>query len=373
MGTATVYFLGAGASKDAGVPLTLGLLPRVKANIRKRSRRGELRHFIKTFDTGSSGQSGRPPIVELISILDNAIQTERPLDHYFHLERLRRVRNHLTYEIARAVVSRKGARVQVPKEALDQPRVRTLRVAGYYRTFVRKLVGRDRTLMPEADLPPGDTIVTTNYDTSFDRALYEATYAEDGAVVRSDMTDVYLGSEFRDPYEDTPAFSDPQVCVDLFKLHGSLNWLYCPNCSRIFVSAFGQSVFYLDKPKQAKDELTCFCGYLPLEPVIVAPSVVQDIRNPHLQAIWTNAQWALEAADHWVFVGYSLPPEDMAIRAMLHRAQVSLTRSKKPTVTVVAPADNTREWKSLKARYRSLLGPRARYLPVSFKDYVAAL
>ena len=37
MDTATVYFLGAGASKDAGIPLTAGLLPRVKANIRDRS------------------------------------------------------------------------------------------------------------------------------------------------------------------------------------------------------------------------------------------------------------------------------------------------------------------------------------------------
>ena len=373
MGSGTVYFLGAGASRDAGVPLTPGLLPKVKASIRSRLGRGELRRFITAFAMGSSDQSSRPAIVDLIGILDNAIRTERPLDRYFHVDRLRRVRNQLTVEIARAVVSKKGAVLEVPREALDQPRVRALRVAKYYRRFVQKLAGRNRTLAAEADLPPGDVIVTTNYDTIIDRALYEAVYAEEGASVRSKMTDVYLGSEFRDPYENTPAFSDPQLCVDLFKLHGSLNWLYCPSCSRIFVSAFGQSVFYLDRPKQDKDELTCFCGYFSLEPVIVAPSAIQDISNPHLQAIWTNAQWALEAADHWVFAGYSLPAEDMAIRAMLHRAQVSLTRSKKPTVTIVAPADNNKQWMSLKARYRSVLGPGATYLPMSFKEYVTAL
>ena len=52
MDTATVYFLGAGASKDAGIPVTAGLLPRVKANIRDRSDRDDLRRFVQTFDTG---------------------------------------------------------------------------------------------------------------------------------------------------------------------------------------------------------------------------------------------------------------------------------------------------------------------------------
>ena len=371
MDTATVYFLGAGASKDAGIPVTAGLLPRVKANIRDRSDRDDLRRFVQTFDTGGSGQSGRAPIVELISFLDNAIRTERPLDTFFKLDRLRDVRRQLTSEVAKAVVSRKGARVEVPEDALDTPGATTLRVASYYRTFVQKLVGRDRTLVSEADLPLGDTVVTTNYDISIDVALYEAAYSEERRGGSSSVTDVYLGSEFRDPYDDTPAFSEPKMCVDLFKLHGSLNWLYCPNCSRIFVAAFGQSVIYFDTPESDLDELTCFCGYFSLEPVIVAPSAVQDISNPHLQAIWTNAQWALEAADHWVFSGYSLPPDDMAIRAMLHRAQVSEKRSKRPKVTVVAPSSDEKEWRLLKARYRALLGLGVRYLSKTFKDYIA--
>ena len=188
MDTATVYFLGAGASKDAGIPLTAGLLPRVKANIRDRSDRDDLRRFVQTFDTGGSGQSGRAPIVELISFLDNAIRTERPLGTFFKLDRLRDVRRQLTVEVAKAVVSRKGARVEVPEDALDTPGATTLRVASYYRTFVQKLVGRDRTLVSEADLPLGDTVVTTNYDISIDVALYEAAYSEERRGGSSSVT-----------------------------------------------------------------------------------------------------------------------------------------------------------------------------------------
>ena len=365
----TVYFLGAGASKDAGVPLSAGLLLKIEGEVRTRRGRRELRRFLRSFST--SGDGARPSIVALISLIDYAIRNERPLDSYFDLDRLRRIRNDLVFEIANAVEPRRGSRVVIPEGAGDQPRVREVRVAGYYRQFVRLLVGRDRRLEPEADLPPGDVIVTTNYDMMVDRALYEAVYAaEEDRVVRSDLTDVYLGSDFRDPYDDTPAFSEPEMCIDLFKLHGSISWLYCPSCARIFVSAVAPSTFYLEKPKAKAvvSELTCFCGYYPLEPVIVAPSAVQDIENLHLQAIWFNAYMALEGADHWVFAGYSLPPEDIAIRAMLHRAREA--RSRGPTITVVAPRLDDEDWRRLKARYRSFFGPGLKHVPLRFRDYV---
>ena len=81
-------------------------------------------------------------------------------------------------------------------------------------------------------------VITTNYDMNVDVALYELAYDE-----QSPLSDVYLGSDFRDPYEDEFALSDPRATVDLFKLHGSLKlallskvypnfrcslWLLCP-------------------------------------------------------------------------------------------------------------------------------------------------
>ena len=130
-------------------------------------------------------------------------------------------------------------------------------------------------------------------------------------------------------------------------------------------------MFLFDMPKaKAEWELTCFCGFFPLEPVIVAPSAVQDIKNPHLQAIWFNAHMALEAADHWVFAGYSLPLEDTAIRAMLHRARVSQRRSRPPEITVVSPRGDDKTWRRMKTRYRSIFGPGLNYVPLRFRDYV---
>ncbi len=70
-----------------------------------------------------------------------------------------------------------------------------------------------------------------NYDITMDVALYELVYADETGADRgeSDLSDVNLGStEFRDPYTDEYALSDTKATVDLLKLHGSLNWLYCP-------------------------------------------------------------------------------------------------------------------------------------------------
>jgi len=63
----------------------------------------------------------------------------------------------------------------------------------------------------------------------------------------------------------------------------------------------------------------CWCGGL-LRSILVTPSVVRDVRDPNLLGIWAAALEDLRLADEWVFVGYSLPTEDIAIRSLLLRA-----------------------------------------------------
>ena len=54
--------------------------------------------------------------------------------------------------------------------------------------------------------------------------------------------------------------------------------------------------------------------------VIVAPSLVRTIADANLLNIWMSALEALRRADQWIFAGYSLPSEDIAIRSILVRA-----------------------------------------------------
>ena len=311
----SVYFLGAGASADAGVPLTDELLSAFANDLKP----GDLRTFIKRFGFEGESQS----IIDLINFVNSAIRQDQPLDKSFGIETLRRLRDEITVHLSSVVdqSGNQGKRLKLPEGAADQPFAKERRIMAYFRTFARKLVTRKRSI--RAKLPPGDVVITTNYDTNLDAALFELTYADESGMDRRgcDLTDVYLGSsQFRDPYTDDYAFSDPAHTVDLLKLHGSFNWLYCPRCHRIFVAAFGSSVQFLGELGELdSDETICFCDY-PLAPVIVAPSAEQEVSNPHLREIWINAYHALEQADRIVICGYSLPPQDLAIRSLFYRA-----------------------------------------------------
>ncbi|HYC57785.1 MAG TPA: hypothetical protein VEL28_22860 [Candidatus Binatia bacterium] len=47
--------------------------------------------------------------------------------------------------------------------------------------------------------------------------------------------------------------------------------------------------------------------------LVVAPSHLKDYRNPHLSLVWYEAQRMLRQATKVVFVGYSLPDDDVEV------------------------------------------------------------
>jgi len=376
-----LYFLGAGASADAGVPLTGQLLRKVRAQISTgrgaKGHRRTLRQFIERFGLKHSLATDRPPLIDIISFLDSCLRDGRPLDTEFDLRTLTEVRRQLTVELSRAVRGPKnrGVRVAVPEgEAEDTV---PPRIAAYQRKFVRSLTPR-HAVEGKTRRGPGDSIITTNYDTNVDLGLYEVAYNDE-----SEVTDIFLGSWFRNPDDDDEAFLEPKTSLEIFHLHGALNWLYCPRCSRAFVTAFTPSVEVLDAVGRAdlstkqRDDFTCFCAYSPMEPIIVAPSTFQEVRNPHLESIWAHAYLALERSGHWVFAGYSLPPEDLGIRSLLYRALDARERNRRPTaIEVVAKVETSSEKRSLELRYRQVLDrPKAtvRFKWMSFQKYVDGL
>jgi len=62
---------------------------------------------------------------------------------------------------------------------------------------------------------------------------------------------------------------------------------------------------------------------------------VRDIRDPNLLEVWKAALEALRMAERWIIVGYSMPPEDVAIRSLFLRAWQGRRYSKKPLIRVI--------------------------------------
>ena len=366
MTESSVYFLGAGASVDAGVPLTDRLLSVLVNDLGP----GDLHEFINRFGFDGKGQS----IIDLINFVNSTIRQDQPLDKHFDIKRLRRIRAQITVDLSSVMdkSGNHGKRLRLPPGAEDQPLAQERRIMTYFRTFARTLVARERSI--GTTLGPGDVVITTNYDTNLDAALFELAYADEAGINRKghNLTDVYLGSsEFRDPYDDEYAFSDPAHTVDLLKLHGSFNWLYCPRCHRIFVAAFGSSVQCFAGKYKNRAETTCFCDY-PLDPVVVAPSAEQEISNPHLREIWMNAYHALERADRVIICGYSLPAQDLAIRSLFYRAidgRKNVTNAPPSKIVVV----NTCKDLTFRDRYKKIFGTNIDFRPVKFENWVNSL
>lgn len=94
-----------------------------------------------------------------------------------------------------------------------------------------------------------------------------------------------------------------QQRIRLYKLHGSLNWVYEPDDFVIHEDVRG--AFRSDHAKWQ---------------TAVIPPVPEKEMPPWLANVWYYAERSLSASDNWIVCGYSMPPYDQAIRDMLHRA-----------------------------------------------------
>jgi hypothetical protein len=201
---------------------------------------------------------------------------------------------------------------------------------------------------------PDDLLITTNWDLLLDAARDErfGTCQEDYGTGGSN---VILENVRPNPEPTRPR---------LLKLHGSLSWRYCPRCQRLVIDPRNHVA------GDRSESPNCKCSY-PFSELIVTPGFVREYRNVHLLTIWREALLALATADEWVFIGYSLPPDDVGIRALLLRARCIREDVEQegprrlPLVTVVSGCDRER----VGARYRSIV-PQPTLYPGSFRQYV---
>lgn len=181
------------------------------------------------------------------------------------------------------------------------------------------------------------TVITTNYDLVLEQAIYEG-LADEGFVPRLAQlaAEVDYGFNWRMPdYGDEPIAPRPaKPTLRFFKLHGSLNWLRCAVCGFIYINPMG-AIYHQSYRRDRDVHNTCTCGARPLGNVLVTPSIVRDVRDFNLLSIWNSALESLRMAEQWVFVGYSLPSEDISIRSLLLRA-CAASRVGKDNPTVVA-------------------------------------
>ncbi len=299
-------FLGAGATAPLGYPVTDDILKRiwqavsanksakgqpnwrVKADKRDPKFTPELRGLYRQILPGLGRKRlAGASVIDILSIVDQLIAEGRSSASNYREPQLRRAKHLLSIAINGVLRGSKN----------------------------RKLVSDFvRWVLTTAKTSERITLVSTNYDVAYELPLYRAFTRRS----RHPLKLIDMGTTVRDPVSGLDYHRPRISSLAVFKLHGSLNWLRCEVCGTLYVND-RQRIATLEFWTKATPYNTCHCGGV-LRSVLVTPSLVRNIREPHLLSIWNAALEDLRLSHEWIFIGYSLPMEDIAIRALLLRA-----------------------------------------------------
>lgn len=327
MSSKTVYVLGAGFSCCAGFPLQAQILDRIKSfQVEKLVKA----YFDESFDVISHFEPSReklyeflyqvfpqdvsPSLEDVFTLLDQTIEA-RGCCAGFTWEKLEEYRTALKRTILFTFHSASETIEDAPN--------------NFYRSIAAYMV-RER-------LYPGQekdalSIISLNWDSLLEDSIYWCVNQIDGRW-NIDIDYCCYTTPLEESVPHTPSITQKALGIfniKLMKLHGSANWLCCPNCGRLFTGIGGESsVWDLYATKRAcpictrqqsdlaEDRLL---NSLILQPFFVSPTYVKKFDNPHIQMTWHNAFLDLSEATRIIIIGYSLPEADYHVRTLLRRA-----------------------------------------------------
>jgi NAD-dependent SIR2 family protein deacetylase len=329
----SAVFLGAGASRSFGFPLTGELLPEITRRLdAKELFQGvnppeanaedceELGAFLNGLLPGLREVGNRkewPLITSLLSLIDYSLATGDSLLRGSAMEDTRRIRRLIERALVETIVN------PWQRDGEDPQAVR--------KDFLRWLESRRQDGQTEGEKKVG--IITTNYDISVEQPLFHDLRYHHPRIAEA----FDFGFTWRDPEpeNETDEIFYPRPIrprYHLYKLHGSLNWLRCSLCGHVYINPRGTIVHQAYR-RQVDQHNTCHCGHARLEVQLVSPSFVRPLLDPHFQEVWRSALQHLRESDEWIIVGYSFPDEDLAIRSLFTRALHA--RSRSPKIVVV--------------------------------------
>lgn len=173
------------------------------------------------------------------------------------------------------------------------------------------------------------SIITTNWDDVLEKCLMAK--CDKNNIRRIKRNKIYPDLCFYDYAISDSETRVPSINIKakgyknikILKMHGSLSWLECPRCKRIFadytkdiaVDEYGGikcpkcSISINEEEEKPK-----------LRSLIITPTFLKSLDSLNIRNIWQNAFMDLEDATKVVFIGYSLPAADFEMRCLLKKA-----------------------------------------------------
>ena len=342
-------FLGAGASAAEGAPIQSNLFKDYFKLLKKREgvysaeHERELATFfslmfdIDVDDNASLNAASFPTYEEALGVLDLADLKNESFKDFPNINfasnsgRIKFLRLYLVFLMA-----------DIINESLKTSK-------NLHRTLINNL--NKKKLIDDS------LFITTNYDILCDNALLDL-YPGKKVDYGVDFVN-YRDGSFEPPDKDS---------IPLFKIHGSLNWLYCPTCNNLRITPREKIVYTLMVDPSQSYCKKCESVY---SPIIVPPTFYKDLTKVFLNQVWNRAEVELLEVEHLVFCGYSFPDADIHIKYLIKRIQKNRRNKKVPKISVIN--NHTGKKQSVKddekVRYIRFLGASVNYTDFSFEDF----
>lgn len=337
----TVYILGAGFSVPFGLPAQARILDVAldQQDTRFRAERDEVRRFISSAFQIEPEDSPRVSLEDIYTVLDRAYAA-RDTVAGLKGDQLLNLQGTLNLLIAAAFESADRRQNREPLQVFAEVLARHARLRGKSRD-------------PFA-------LISLNWDIVLDHALFQALQGLSDEPKGRGVLDYGMyfhslkGSGNTRVLNGTMGLKFGAPTVKLLKLHASMNWLYCPDCERMYVRP---------ERKLMLEPGVCSCGNDAMRPMLVSPTFLKNLENLHLRNVWHLAGTKLREAERVVFIGYSLPQADFEFRYLLQRhlppnARVEVVDYQGPQVAGAQQVLQHQQRQELEARYRHLLGRR---------------
>jgi hypothetical protein len=328
----TIFFFGAGASAAEGAPIASRLLIEAFKQFPNDGKIKLVKDFLQEFYSNDClDESTIPTFEEILSPIDICLQKQEQFSSKWNYDTLSELRENLIYCICSILHEKLSEKNKYHLKLIDN--------------LFQNVNDSDRY-----------AFISLNYDILLDNALVRL-----GDGSRNPKVDIDYAISFRN--EGTDWRSPSENKVYLLKLHGSLNWLFCPTCNSIRITPKEKGVMRIFTHSEI-----CEKDSSRQRALIIPPTYQKIYDNPYLVSIWLKTEQLLHEANHVIFVGYLMPESDVHIKFLLKKA-LFRAEGTKPKITVI-----DKKGKNIKSPeysgYKRLFG-QIDYQPIGFEDFVS--
>lgn len=316
---ATVFIVGAGFSMHAGLPLQTNFTEKLlEGRDGERHDQKQLISALSKFVNAAFDHNKKadakfwPELEDIFITIDIAANTGHHLGKHYAPAKLRSIRRMLLSRIMYMLDECYNSRMHYGNDdaiKLD--------------SFFKKLSG------------DGYAFISMNWDTVIERKLVEHKKA-----FNFDYRCGAINAVFSPSGDKIKVVNNHKLPgAPVVKMHGSVNWLYCDNCRKLFwfsadratdiaaqllTDRENKELGFKDKEKLKYGKWKCpDCTTVTLTTRIATFSYLKALDFPMFQRSWMAAEDILRGAKKWVFIGYSLPAADYEFKYLLKRIQLS--------------------------------------------------